>query len=104
MPTISPDLIPTVQPGSLFTTLTTDTSLNIRWLTSVDPVLFEAINRPIADTVVRQLIMAKTLDDINLRLSHQSLFPFLVPAKVDTGTTEVFLPGSWMWDVQRGFS
>ena len=99
MPTINPLLIPTVAPGNLFDQLTTNTSINIRWLTALDPVFFEAINRPIADVAVRQLIIAKTLDAINLRLGHQALFPFLVPAKVDVGTTEIDLPGSWIWDL-----
>lgn len=99
MPTISPNLIPVVSPGSLFNVLTTDTSINIRWLTPNDPVLFEALNRPSADIAVRQLIIAKALDQLNLRLSHQANFPFLIPAKVDVGTSELFLPTSWIWDL-----
>ena len=99
MPTINPLLIPRISAGNLFDQLTTNTSINIRWVTALDPVFFEAINRPIADVAVRQLIIAKTLDAINLRLSHQALFPFLIPAKVDVGTTEIELPGSWIWDL-----
>jgi hypothetical protein len=39
------------------------------------------------------------MDAINLRLSHQSNFPFLIVAKVDVGTTEISLPPSWIWDL-----
>jgi hypothetical protein len=52
-----------------------------------------------ADLAVRQLIIAKTMDAINLRLGHQSNFPFIIVAKVDTGTTESTLPASWIWDL-----
>lgn len=99
VPTISPSLIPTVSPGTIFTQLTTDDSLNIRWISINEPVHFSVMNRPIADVAVRQLIMAKALDALNLRLSHQSNFPFLTVAKVDTGTTEFDLPASWIWDL-----
>lgn len=99
MPTISSSLIPTVSPGALFSRLVTDTTLNIRWTTAQDPVFYESVNRPIADLAVRQLIIAKTLDALQLRLSHQNLFPFLVPCSVDVGTTEVDIPSSWIWDL-----
>jgi len=82
MPTISPALVPTVTPGNLFDRLTQDTTLNIRWLTATDPVLFEALNRPMADIALRQLIIAKAVDALQLRLSFQNLFPFLITTKV----------------------
>lgn len=100
MPGINPDLVPTITPGNIFSRLTTDRSLNIRWLVATDPVLFEALNRPLADIAVRQLIIAKALDDINLRLSHQALFPFLIPAKANAGGSgSLELIGSWIWDM-----
>lgn len=100
MPTIDANLVPTITPGNIFERLTTDQSLTVRWLVPRDPVIFEAMNRPIADVALRQLIIAKALDDINLRLSHQALFPFLIPAKVDAGSSgSLELPGSWLWDV-----
>ena len=101
MPTIDPSLIPTITPGNIFERLTTDRSLNVRWLTATDPVLFSAMNRPMADITVRQLIIAKALDDINLRLSHQALFPFIITPKIEAGSSgELQLPGSWIWDMQ----
>lgn len=99
MPTISSDLIPSIAPGSIFDNFVNDSNLNIRWLTARDPAFYEAINRPIADVAVRQLIISKTIDAIQLRLSHQNVYPFIIPAKVNTGTTEVFLPSSWIWDL-----
>jgi len=96
MPTIDPDLVPSVDPGDLFSRLATDENLNVRWLTSQDPVFFEAVNRPIADMAMRQLIMAKTLDAIAIRLGYQTYFPFLVQPKLDDGTD---VPLGLIWDM-----
>lgn len=97
MPTIPSNKIPLIQPGQLFSSLTSDT-YQVRWLTMDDPVYYEALNRPHADITVRQLILARSLDQISLRLSHQSLFPFLVQPQVVNGTTYANLPLSWIWD------
>jgi len=68
MPTISSSLIPTIAAGSLFNQLVkTDGNLNVRWLTAQDPVYFEATNRPMADIVVRQLILAKAVDNLRFK-------------------------------------
>lgn len=100
MPTISPNQIPTKSPGTLFDNFTgSDTTLNVRWLTSADPAFYEAINRPIADVTVRQLVLAKAVDNLELQLGHQALFPFLVQPKVASGTTEVDVPLQWIWDI-----
>lgn len=98
MPAINPSLIPSITPGQIFKRLTEDTTLNIRWITATDPVLFEAVNRPMADITIRQLIIAKALDQLNLRLSHQAMFPFLINARVTVGSSELDLPISWIWD------
>ena len=100
MPTINPDLVPCITPGSLFDRFTADTSINIRWLVPVDPVFWGTLNRPMADIALRQLILAKTVDALNLRLSHQALFPFLIQAQVNSGTQNVDIPPSWIWDMQ----
>lgn len=99
MPVINPAVVPTVAPGNLFTTLTQDDTLNIRWLTAVDPAFFEALNRPIADSVLRQLILAKTLDQLSLSIGHQAMFPFLVQAQVSSGTETADIPPGWIWDL-----
>ena len=99
MPTIYPNLVPAVQPGYLFSTFVNDQSLSIRWITKNDPVMFEVANRPTADMAVRQLIIAKAIDQINLRLSHQAYFPFIVQPDVISGTSLVGLPLSWIWDM-----
>lgn len=99
MPVIYPNLIPSIQAGHLFSKLVSDQSLSIRWITSNDPVMFEVANRPIADIAVRQLIIAKAIDQINLRLGHQSFFPFITQPKVICGSYQVELPISWIWDM-----
>ena len=99
MPTFNPALVPTVAPGNLFTTLTTDDTLNIRWLTSVDPAFYEALNRPLSDSVLRQLILAKSLDSLSVSIGHQAIFPFLIQAKVESATDEADLPDGWIWDL-----
>lgn len=73
--------------------------MNIRWLTATDPVFFESLNRPHADAVLRQLILAKAVDTLQLGLGRQVLFPFLVQPLVVSGTTTVNVPPNWIWDV-----
>ncbi|MCK9557030.1 MAG: hypothetical protein M0R50_03185 [Candidatus Cloacimonetes bacterium] len=99
MPTINPSLVPTVAPGNLFAALTGDTTLNVRWITPTDPVYYEAMNRPMADITLRQLILAKTLDSLSISIGHEAIFPFLVQAKVMDSTTNVQLPNGWIWDL-----
>lgn len=99
MPTINPALVPTISPGNLFNRFTTDITLNIRWVTPNDPVHFEAQNRPMVDIALRQLILAKAIDNLELRLSHQALFPFLIPPKILINSVEYDLPFSWIWDM-----
>lgn len=99
MPTIPANKIPLITPGQLFSQLTTNTALSIRWLTADDPVYFEASNRPIADSVVQHLIIARSLDQVALRISHQNLFPFLVQAQVENGSITTNLPLAWIWDM-----
>jgi len=99
MPEINPALVPTIDPGNIFSRFTTDDTLNVRWLVPTDPVIFEAINRPMADIVLRQLIIAKALDIIELQLGHMALFPFLIPAKIVAGTGDTELPTAWIWDM-----
>lgn len=93
-------MVPTLSPGSIFSALTGgDDTLNIRWLVATDPVMFEVLNRPIADTVLRQLILAKAIDALQLQLGHQTLFPFIIQPKVSSGTSEVDVPIGWIWDI-----
>jgi len=100
MPTISPTKVPTKSPGTLFDNFTgLDDTLNIRWLTAKDPVFFEALNRPLADLTVRQLVLAKATDNLQLRLGHQALFPYVVQPRVASGTTEVDVPLQLIWDM-----
>jgi len=99
MPVINPSLVPTIAPGNLFSRFTTDTSINIRWYTATDPVYFDVLNRVPADLALRQLIIAKTLDQLNIRLGHQALFPFVIQPKILSGSSTVDIPISLIWDM-----
>jgi len=103
MPNINPSLVPLVNPGSVFAALTENNTLGVRWLTSLDPHFFDVYNRPMADITLRQLIIAKTVDQLGLRLSHQGLFPFLIPPRVVVGSSSVSVPVSWIWDMHVSF-
>lgn len=101
MPTITTSLIPTVAAGSLFNQFTkTGSTYPVRWLTAVDPVYYEAFNRPHADITLRQLIIAKAVDNLQVRLGHQNLFPFITQPLVDLGgSVTVDVPISLIWDL-----
>lgn len=99
MPTIDPSLIPLVTPGNAFSVLSQSKSLAVRFLTAKDPHFFDTYNRPTGDLTVRQLILAKSIDQLGVRISHQANFPFLNPATVDVATNSLSLPISWIWDM-----
>ena len=100
IPTINPIVVPTKAPGTLFTALTGgDQTLNIRWLTATDPAFYEVLNRPLADITVRQLVVAKAVDNLQYRLGSQTLFPFIIQPKVSSGTLQTDVPIGWIWDL-----
>jgi hypothetical protein len=99
-PVISPSVIPFIPAGSLFNRLTTDTTFNVRWITEADPVFYEVQNRPCADLDVQLLIVAKAVDNVGLRMSHNYLFPFLIVPKLNSGSLgHIELPAAWIWDL-----
>lgn len=99
MPSIDPNLIPTVPAGSLLSQLTGNARYAIRWLIAQDPAYYEVLNRPIADEAVRTLIVAKAVDTVSNRLGANYLFPFLVQPQVQSGSTLVDVPISLIWDM-----
>lgn len=99
MPAINSSQVPTVAPGDLFETFTGDTSLNIRWITATDPVYYEVANRPVADVVVRQLILAKAIDALNVSLNHAAIYPYVVQPQVGSFTESVDVPIGFIWDL-----
>ena len=99
MASINSNLVPTISPGNLFTRLTEDTSINIRWLTATDPVYFEVLNRPHADMALRQLIIAKSVDQLNASLGFMAMFPFLIQPIITDGTTSASVPIRIFWDM-----
>ena len=71
-------LVPLVPSGSLFTTLTS-TEMQVRWLQPADPVFYGALNRPLNDLALRQLVIAKSIDaSIG---SVKNAFPFVVQSQ-----------------------
>ena len=100
IPTITPSEVPTKAPGTLFSSFTGgDPALNVRWLTAADPAFFEALNRPLADLAVRQLVLAKAVDTLQLSLGKENLFPFLVQPVISSGSSELDVPIKWIWDM-----
>ena len=92
-------MIPTKSPGTLFSSLTGgDDTLNVRWLVATDPAMYEVLNRPTADVVVRQLVIAKAVDNLQVRLGHQSMFPYVVQPIITSGTSQADVPLGWVWD------
>lgn len=99
MPAINSNLVPTVSPGNVFTRLTTDDTINIRWYTATDPVYFEVLNRPMADLALRQLIIAKALDQLDTTIGFLAMFPFLIQPVVNSGTLSATVPIRMFWDM-----
>lgn len=92
-------MVPTKSPGTLFSSLTGgDDTLNVRWLVATDPAMYEVLNRPTADVVVRQLVIAKAVDNLQVRLGHQALFPFIVQPIITSNATQADVPIGWIWD------
>lgn len=99
MPTITPSKVPTKSPGTLFSNLTGgDNTLNIRWLTAADPAFYEALNRPIVDVALRQLVLAKAVDALQLAIGKENLFPFLTQPQIASGMAVEEIPTKWIWD------
>lgn len=100
MPQINPNLIPSKAPGTLFNSFTgLDQSLLVRYFAPLDPVYYEVLNRPLKDLEVRQLIIAKAIDTLQVAYGSQFYFPFLIQPRIVSGTTEFDLPVEWVWDM-----
>ena len=97
---INPAYVPTKAPGTLFNALTGgDPTLTVRWITPTDPVYYQSTNRPMADITVRQLLIAKAVDTVQLRMGYQSLFPYVVQPRIAVSTTVRDVPLGWIWDI-----
>jgi len=97
---INPNLIPNKAPGTLFTSFTgADATLNIRYFVALEPVYYEILNRPIKDLEVRQLILAKAIDGLQVAYGSQYYFPFLVQPRITSGLNEFDVPVEWIWDM-----
>lgn len=52
-----------------------------------------------ADITVRQLVIAKAVDNLQYRLGSQTLFPFIIQPKVASGEMQTDVPIGWIWDI-----
>lgn len=68
-------------------------------MTALDPAFYEVLNRPLADVTVRQLVLAKAVDDLQLALGKENLYPFLIQPELASGTAEEKIPSKWIWDM-----
>lgn len=62
-------------------------------------MFYEVLNRPVADLTVRQLVLAKAVDNLEMQLRNQTLFPFIIQPKVASGTSQVDVPMGLIWDL-----
>jgi len=53
-----------------------------------------------ADITLRQLIIAKAVDNLHLRLGSQSYFPFIIQPTITANTSIVDVPTDIIWDMQ----
>lgn len=49
---------------------------------------------------VRQLVLAKAVDTLQLSIGKENLYPFLVQPTVASGSSEEEVPVRWIWDMQ----
>ncbi len=93
-------MIPTKSPGTLFSSfIGDDPTLNIRFYVAADPVFYETLNRPLADIAVRQLVMAKSIDTIQLGMGYSILYPYLIQPRIISGTQQHDIPIRMIWDM-----
>lgn len=97
--TINPSLIPSVAPGNIFSVITTNQAVTVRWFVINDPVHADVLNRPLSDMEYQIFIIAKALDNLYLNVGHASTFPFLITAQLNAGTQTVNVPYGFIWDL-----
>lgn len=95
MPKINANYIPYIAPTTLFDRLANDNAISVRWLDRRDPLFFETLNRPTADLAVRQLIIAKAIDRINLCIAFRAMFPFMLQPHMNGSN----IPMGWIHDM-----
>lgn len=99
MPAINPANVPSIAPGSIFTSLTTDNNYTVRWYTVEDPLHASVLNRPLADLEFQLYVVAKALDNLFLNVGHASTFPFLLSPQLNSGTQVTDIPLGFIWDL-----
>lgn len=104
MPQINYNLIPTKVPGTLFSSLSGgDQNLQVQYFVALEPVYYEVLNRPLKDLEVRQMVLAKAIDTLQLSVGSRFFFPFLTQPRIVAGTTDIDLPTEVIWDMHMSF-
>jgi len=104
MPQINYNLIPAKTPGTLFSSLSGgDQNLAVRYFVAAEPLYYEVLNRPLKDLEVRQMVIAKAIDTLQLSVGSRFYFPFLTQPRIIAGTTDLDLPTEIIWDMHMSF-
>jgi hypothetical protein len=97
---INYNIIPTKIPGTIFNSLSGgDQNLSVRYYQALDPVHYSVLNRPIKDLEVRQMVIAKAIDTLNLSINSRVYHPFLIQPIIVSEATNFNLPTEIIWDM-----
>ena len=96
---IDPNTVPTIVPGQLLNTLTNNDNLSVRYHFIDEPVHFAILNRPLTDLEYRNLILARSIDQLQAAYGSTINYPFLNVPYVTDGTTSVRVPTGLLWDI-----
>lgn len=104
MTQINYNLIPTKAPGTLFASFSGgDDNLKIRYHVALEPVYYEIFNRPLKDLEVRQMVIAKAVDTLQLLIGSRFYYPFLVQPRITSTLGDIDLPTEMIWDMHISF-
>lgn len=104
MPQINYNLIPAKTPGTLFSSLSGgDQNLAVRYFVAAEPLYYEVLNRPLKDLEVRQMVIAKAIDTLQLSVGSRFYFPFLTQPRIVAGAADFDLPTEIIWDMHMSF-
>lgn len=96
---INPNTIPNVVPGQLLSTLTTDDDLSVRYHYIGEPIHYGILNRPLTDLEYRNLILARSIDQLQAAYGSTVNYPFLNTPYITNGVSNIKIPTGLLWDV-----
>ena len=100
MPNFNPSLVPLLSPGTLFKKFINDESVRVRTMTPQDPVYYGSFNRPLYDLELRELMLAKSLDQFSNAAGARLIYPFIIQPKIAVGTAVIYVPTRLFWDMK----